>query len=78
MCESRQTCNMVGCCAALASVLRASHTRGLVEALGTVSYGENQDEVFLGMSVPRTQNASEVTVQKIDTEIRRFVPQPQA
>jgi len=46
---------------------------GLSEKLGTVSYGENQDEVFLGMSVSRTQNASEATVQKIDSEIRRFV-----
>jgi cell division protease FtsH len=46
---------------------------GLSSELGTVSYGENQDEVFLGMSVSRTQNASEATVQKIDTEIRRFV-----
>jgi cell division protease FtsH len=46
---------------------------GLSEELGTVSYGENQDEVFLGMSGSRTQNASEATVQKIDTEIRRFV-----
>ncbi len=48
---------------------------GLSEELGTVSYGENQDEVFLGMSVSRTQNASEATVQKIDGEIRRFVEQ---
>jgi cell division protease FtsH len=48
---------------------------GLSEELGTVSYGENQDEVFLGMSVSRTQNASEATVQKIDSEIRRFVEQ---
>jgi cell division protease FtsH len=46
---------------------------GLSEELGTVSYGENQDEVFLGMSVSRTQNASEATVQKIDSEIRRLV-----
>src|SRR6187399_291446 len=46
---------------------------GLSEELGTVSYGENQDEVFLGMSVSRTQNASEATVQKIDSEIKRFV-----
>jgi cell division protease FtsH len=38
-----------------------------------VSYGENQDEVFLGMSVSRTQNASEATVQKIDKEIKRLV-----
>ncbi len=35
---------------------------GLSEELGTVAYGENQDEVFLGMSVSRTQNASEATV----------------
>ena len=46
---------------------------GLSEQLGTVSYGENQDEVFLGMSVSRTQNASEATVQKIDSEIKRLV-----
>ena len=46
---------------------------GLSEELGTVSYGENQDEVFLGMSVSRTQNASEATVQKIDAEIKRLV-----
>ncbi len=46
---------------------------GLSEQLGTVSYGENQDEVFLGMSVSRTQNVSEATAQKIDTEIRRLV-----
>ncbi|MEH2511917.1 cell division protease FtsH [Nitrobacteraceae bacterium AZCC 1564] len=46
---------------------------GLSEKLGTVSYGENQDEVFLGMSVSRTQNASEATVQMIDAEIKRLV-----
>ncbi len=46
---------------------------GLSEELGTVAYGENQDEVFLGMSVSRTQNASEATIQKIDAEIKRLV-----
>jgi cell division protease FtsH len=46
---------------------------GLSATLGTVSYGENQDEVFLGMSVSRTQNVSEATAQKIDVEIRRLV-----
>src|SRR5260370_40193282 len=45
---------------------------GLSEQLGTVSYGENQDEVFLGMSVPRTQNASQATARKIDAAIRRL------
>ena len=46
---------------------------GLSEALGTVAYGENQEEVFLGYSVARQQNISEATVQKIDAEIRRLV-----
>jgi cell division protease FtsH len=46
---------------------------GLSEALGTVAYGENQEEVFLGYSVSRQQNISEDTVKKIDAEIKRFV-----
>jgi cell division protease FtsH len=49
------------------------HALGPVRELGTLSYGENQDGVLLGMSVSRTQNASEATVQKIDSEIRRLV-----
>src|SRR6266481_3616996 len=41
------------------SLARMMVTRwGLSEALGTVSYGENQDEVFLGYSVSRQQNIS--------------------
>ena len=46
---------------------------GYSDVLGTVSYGENQDEVFLGMSVQRTQNISEATAQQIDAEVRRLV-----
>jgi cell division protease FtsH len=46
---------------------------GFSPELGAVSYGENQDEVFLGMSVARTQNVSEATAQKIDGEIKRLV-----
>jgi len=46
---------------------------GFSKELGTVAYGENQEEVFLGMSVARTQNISEATSQKIDAEIRRLV-----
>jgi len=46
---------------------------GFSEELGTVSYGENQEEVFLGHSVSRQQNVSEQTAQKIDSEIRRLV-----
>jgi cell division protease FtsH len=46
---------------------------GFSEELGTVAYGENQEEVFLGYSVSRQQNVSEATVQKIDAEIKRLV-----
>jgi cell division protease FtsH len=46
---------------------------GLSPTLGTVAYGENQEEVFLGYSVSRQQSISENTVQKIDAEIKRFV-----
>jgi cell division protease FtsH len=46
---------------------------GLSPELGTVAYGENQEEVFLGYSVSRQQNISEETVKKIDAEIKRFV-----
>ncbi|MHB2166837.1 ATP-dependent zinc metalloprotease FtsH [Alsobacter sp. R-9] len=46
---------------------------GFSSELGTVAYGENQDEVFLGMSVSRQQNISEATAQKIDAEVRRLV-----
>ena len=53
---------------------RAMVTRfGMSDALGPVSYGENQEEVFLGHSVSRTQNVSEATAQKIDSEVRRIV-----
>ena len=46
---------------------------GLSDQLGTVAYGENQDEVFLGYQVSRQQNISEATAQKIDAEIRKLV-----
>jgi len=46
---------------------------GYSDTLGAVSYGDNQEEVFLGHSVARTQNVSEDTAQKIDLEVRRLV-----
>ncbi|HEX2560744.1 ATP-dependent zinc metalloprotease FtsH [Phenylobacterium sp.] len=48
---------------------------GYSDELGLVSYGDNQEEVFLGHSVARTQNVSEATAQKIDEEVRRLVTQ---
>ncbi len=53
---------------------RAMVTRwGFSNELGTVMYGENQEEVFLGYSMGRQQNISESTSQKIDSEVRRLV-----
>lgn len=53
---------------------RAMVTRwGFSEKLGTVAYGENQEEVFLGHSVARSQNVSEETARTIDDEVRRLV-----
>jgi cell division protease FtsH len=46
---------------------------GFSKELGAVAYGENNDEVFLGMQVNRQQNVSEATAQKIDSEIKRLV-----
>jgi len=46
---------------------------GYSEELGVVSYGDNQEEVFLGHSVSRTQNISEETARKIDAEVKKLV-----
>ncbi len=46
---------------------------GYSDELGKVSYGENQQEVFLGHSVAQSKNISEETSQKIDEEIRRLI-----
>jgi len=46
---------------------------GFSEELGPVAYGENQEEIFLGHSVARSQHVSEATAQKIDAEIRKLV-----
>jgi len=53
---------------------RAMVTRwGFSDKLGTVAYGENQEEVFLGHSVARSQNVSEETARIIDEEVKRIV-----
>jgi cell division protease FtsH len=46
---------------------------GFSDRLGSVEYGENQDEVFLGHSVARSQNVSEETAKIIDEEVRKLV-----
>jgi len=46
---------------------------GMSELLGPLSYGDNQDEIFLGRSVARQQNMSEETAKKVDAEIKKIV-----
>jgi cell division protease FtsH len=46
---------------------------GMSELLGPLSYGDNQDEVFLGRSVARNQQVSEETQKKVDSEIKKLV-----
>ncbi|MCW9034469.1 MAG: ATP-dependent zinc metalloprotease FtsH [Alphaproteobacteria bacterium] len=46
---------------------------GMSEKLGPLTYGENQQEVFLGHSVAQSQNVSQTTAATIDSEVRRIV-----
>ncbi|MBJ7448341.1 MAG: ATP-dependent zinc metalloprotease FtsH [Brevundimonas sp.] len=46
---------------------------GFSDVLGTVAYGENEQEVFLGHSVARSQNISEETARIIDAEVKKLV-----
>lgn len=46
---------------------------GMSEKLGWLRYRDNQDEVFLGHSVARTQSISEETSRLIDQEVRRLI-----
>jgi cell division protease FtsH len=51
---------------------------GMSEKLGWLRYRDNQDEVFLGHSVARSQNVSEETARLIDQEIRKLVEEGEA
>ncbi len=51
---------------------------GMSDALGPMVYGENDGEVFLGRSVTTHKNVSEVTMQKVDAEIRRIIDEQYA
>ncbi len=46
---------------------------GMSEALGTRSFGSNNDEVFIGRSFGHTQDYSEDVAAKIDSEIKRII-----
>ena len=46
---------------------------GMSDQLGPIAYQENEEEIFLGRSVSRTQSVSEDTAKKIDFEIKKIV-----
>jgi cell division protease FtsH len=46
---------------------------GMSDAMGPMVYGENDGEVFLGRSITTHKNVSEVTMQKVDAEIRKII-----
>ena len=46
---------------------------GMSNELGPLTYGENEDEVFLGRSITRQQHISEETAKKVDAEIKKIV-----
>jgi cell division protease FtsH len=46
---------------------------GMSDELGTMVYGENEGEIFLGRSIQTHKNVSEATMQKVDAEIRRII-----
>ncbi len=48
---------------------------GLSEKLGPLSYGEDENEVFLGRSVTQHKHMSDDTQHAIDEEIRKFIDQ---
>ncbi len=51
---------------------------GMSDLMGPMVYGENEGEVFLGRSITTHKNVSEVTMQKVDAEIRKIIDQQYA
>ena len=48
-------------------------TYGMSEILGPLSYGANEDEVFLGWQITRQEHMSEETAKKVDAEVKKIV-----
>jgi len=46
---------------------------GMSEKLGPLTYGEKDEEVFLGREVTQHKNISETTIQEIDAEVRAII-----
>jgi cell division protease FtsH len=51
---------------------------GMSDKLGRLRYVDNQEEIFLGHSVTRSQTISSETAKMIDNEIRRIIEEAEA
>ncbi len=51
---------------------------GMTDALGTMVYGGDDEEMFLGYSMTKHKSISEATMQQVDAEIRRIIDQQYA
>ncbi|MEW6679335.1 MAG: ATP-dependent zinc metalloprotease FtsH [Pseudomonadota bacterium] len=51
---------------------------GMSDSLGTMVYGEEEGEVFLGRSVTTHKSVSEATMQQVDKEVRRIIDEQYA
>ena len=56
------------------SIARKMVTKyGMSDALGTIHYGSDQDEVFIGRSMAQTRSYSEAVAAQIDQEVKEIV-----
>ena len=46
---------------------------GMSKDLGPLSYGANEDEIFLGRQIARQEHMSEETSKKVDAEVKKIV-----
>ena len=46
---------------------------GMSEELGPLAFGKNEEQIFLGREIAQHRDYSELTAQKIDSEVRKIV-----
>jgi cell division protease FtsH len=46
---------------------------GMSEALGPLTFGKREEQIFLGREISKTQDYSEETAVRIDQEVKRFI-----
>ncbi|MBI3871480.1 MAG: ATP-dependent metallopeptidase FtsH/Yme1/Tma family protein [candidate division Zixibacteria bacterium] len=51
---------------------------GMSDALGAMTFGKKQEEIFLGREIARHRDYSERTAQKIDDEVKRILAEAEA